>query len=337
MTEAAPTLSRDPALLAAHAEKIPTTLYINVKGMLRKLPPGVTEQFVGETAIATLEALPPEVSIPEPLAEKLPGIYEFVSDVTGFSAEDLPPLDATTTIAGRYFPLFHSATVGITDKEPLQHAILETLDESIAVHEIAHGARDLSSARTVGIIVPERTSVFVSGGFDKARIDRSPSGNSVIGRQPVGNIYEEAWAEQVTKRYLAAHGLNAGTAGLYDGPDSQITETGLSNEYVRQHGGFNYASYTSLAGYAIDLLDECRAQVNPNSRPLFEIMKDARHAKTQATAQREFIATIDSVRPGLYKELRDLEYTADDFAKSVEIAKNLHDQLVPVAPISQSV
>lgn len=70
-----------------------------------------------------------------------------------------------------------------------------------------------------------------------------------------------------------------------------------------------YGDISHIAAYGLSLLDEARPG-------LFDQMKLARNDPKK---QIEVIKTINNIKPGLYKELRNLGYTRDDFIKGVKI------------------
>ncbi len=53
---------------------------------------------------------------------------------------------------------------------------------------------------------------------------------------------------------------------------------------------------------------------------IFELMIMARHPEYETEAKRAIVQTIEGVKRGLYKQLRDLEYNQEDFIKGLHLA-----------------
>jgi hypothetical protein len=70
-----------------------------------------------------------------------------------------------------------------------------------------------------------------------------------------------------------------------------------------------YGDVSHVGAYGLTLLDEARPG-------LFEQMKLSRRDPTK---HHEVIKTINSIKPGLYRELRELSYNYDDFIQGVKI------------------
>lgn len=51
---------------------------------------------------------------------------------------------------------------------------------------------------------------------------------------------------------------------------------------------------------------------------LYELMCQARQPEHKAEAKKAFIQAIDSVEDGLYRKLRELQYTNEDFLKGLD-------------------
>ena len=49
---------------------------------------------------------------------------------------------------------------------------------------------------------------------------------------------------------------------------------------------------------------------------LFELMLEARDPKHQAEAKRKFIKALNSLKPGIYKYLREIPYTEEAFLEA---------------------
>lgn len=56
---------------------------------------------------------------------------------------------------------------------------------------------------------------------------------------------------------------------------------------------------------------------------LYDLMIQMRHPESKASAKKEFITAINSVRPGLYQELRRLEYTKPDFTAGYSLVQDI--------------
>ncbi len=82
-----------------------------------------------------------------------------------------------------------------------------------------------------------------------------------------------------------------------------------------EHGSLGVSTvHSAYAAYGIELLSD------HSGVDLYELMKQARQPDTEVTAKREIIKTINSIQPGLYEKLRNLQY----YGATGEFIEGLH-------------
>lgn len=174
-----------------------------------------------------------------------------------------------------------------------------------AYHECAHAA-SAKGVRTV-IIMEDGTDPqsFEQVGLEKGRFTGNVSEPFVV----EGEFFSEAFAEETAMR-----------CRQNDAPsqDREATHLGflghdvwLSNEYIyRTMDGKPYLIGTAaMAAHTLSRLSEL------SGKDLYQLMIDANEPEKRAKLQREIICAIESVEKGLYKKLRQAEYTPDSFAE----------------------
>jgi hypothetical protein len=197
----------------------------------------------------------------------------------------------------------------------------------IALHEAAHSlGRGEHLIRTVA----ERENRIALGGI---AIDAGSLGKADLRKgtevTTVGNFWEEAFADLTRVRALRAlrrtHDIDESTNPFEVGG---VMMMGVPNESDIENPGIislpaefamlsktisekNYIaqSASNFAAYALELLD----------RRVSGLYEDLLAARKDPVRQREAIKKINSVQPGLYKQLRDMEYTDEDFVEGLKV------------------
>lgn len=197
----------------------------------------------------------------------------------------------------------------------------------IALHEAAHSTsgNDEKLIRTVrerdrrvslgGIAISERS-------FGKADLRRETE------YKVTGDFWEEAFADLTRVRALRALGRAHDIQGATNPftTEGGVVVKGVPNESNHDdHDSITLPAEFALlsrslpdknqivtsppnfAAYALELLDT-------HTPGLYEDLKAAR---ANPTRQRDAIQKIESLRPGLYRELRDLEYNEKDFVRGL--------------------
>lgn len=303
-----------------------------------RVPPEAAAEEVQKLVDWQVGQLPPEIPLPERLEQKLPAMRQFVAETAGVAVEDLPSLGAAidTQRHGLHMPEFRHAYISPMDREGLPQGhidMVDTSEEITAVHELAHGAYDKEPVHKIVVIKPQagqasrQIDFTQSAGLGKIYCHRVGGQVEFDHR---GSFFRESWPEEVAARYAAAQGLRPQPTDTttYSYALDGGGQVDIDPKYVTRRGEYWGIAQPALAAQAMDRLDACRAASMPDSRPFFEIMKDLRRAETRVAGQREFIATMNSLQPGLYRTLRGLDYTDQDFAAGLRIANELHRQLV---------
>lgn len=197
----------------------------------------------------------------------------------------------------------------------------------IALHEAAHSTN--GDDETIIRTVQERDRRVSLGGI---AINKRSLGKADLRRETeykvTGEFWEEAFADLTRVRALRAlgrvHDLEANSRPFE--PIEGVTIVTVPNgTNVNQSNVISFPaefamaaktidtdnwsakSPSNYAAYALELLD--------NHTP--GLYDDLRAARTDPTRQRDAIQKIESVRPGLYRELRDLEYNLHDFVRGL--------------------
>lgn len=85
------------------------------------------------------------------------------------------------------------------------------------------------------------------------------------------------------------------------------------------HNFDNNYSKSAYPAYAIELLSET------TKTDLYSLLCQIHQPEYKAVAKKQLIHAIDSVRDGLYRELRELEYTPQDFINGLETVRRAID------------
>ena len=240
------------------------------------------------------------------------------------------PSDDVESAQGRNV---HSRSVVIENKE-VQELLGDDYLLGLGLHEAAHSLKPhRSTTITREVTAPDTKEPgsarvvlggFVVSGMIKADLRRDTSNH------PVGDFWEEAFADLTRVRglrYLKRSHDIAGTEPKIlemGGVTVSVLPNGSSFEHNQQTAtipaefatvaktsaeGRNMVGIATpnLAAYALELLDT-------RTPGLYEDMEAATHNPRR---QAEVIRKIESVQPGLYRRLRELEYTDQHFAQGL--------------------
>ncbi len=137
-----------------------------------------------------------------------------------------------------------------------------------------------------------------------------------------GNFFEEAFAESVAAKWReqTIPGYLEDKITLWEtsyGVNLPMKYHDCDRDPTKNDSFTTIARYPGIAAYAMELISQY------TGTDLYEVMKLARKRETEAEYKRLFIRTINSVKPGLYKALRDLRYdeTTGDFERGLEMIK----------------
>lgn len=207
----------------------------------------------------------------------------------------------------------------------------EDITLGIMLHEAAHstGNGERRSLRTVTEGERRRThlarAVIELGSW--GRIDARKNAKNTI----TGDFFEEAFADLTRVRALRAldkvHDLDGATSVFGEHKSAQMKMVPNSDDTVydgevihipaefamgsRSVDGKNWrvSASPNFAAYALELLD----------RRVPGLYDDFIGARQDPKQQAAVIRKIESVRPGLYKDLRDLEYSEADFQMGLKL------------------
>ena len=141
--------------------------------------------------------------------------------------------------------------------------------------------------------------------------------------EPGGDFLEEACAEEAASRWrewmepTRKYVTQEHTHAMGDEPPLPWrylnTDVGLywgSRDADIVWCGYSWSAYCAEA---IRLIGEHTGE------DIFALMVEARDPVKEAEAKRKIVRTIDSVEPGLYKKLRDLQYSREAFIEGYEL------------------
>lgn len=193
----------------------------------------------------------------------------------------------------------------------------------IALHEAAHSTNG-SDEKLIHIVRQHNNGAGLGGiainerSFGKADLRKGTE------YKVTGDFWEEAFADLTRVRALRAlgrvHDLT-GNSKPFEPVEGITMVTVPNGTSVDQPNVISFPAEFTLcaktlgddnwsvkgasdyAAYALELLD--------NHTP--GLYEDLKAARTNPTRQKDAIQKIESVRPGLYRELRDLEYNVHDF------------------------
>jgi len=197
----------------------------------------------------------------------------------------------------------------------------------IALHEAAHSTAG-DSERLISIVREHGLHTSLGGiAINERRLGKADLRKETE-YKVIGDFWEEAFADLTRVRALRSLGRTHDIQGdtkpfeteggvtMRSVPNKNVRSTPadivLPAEFAqlsRSIPGKNQVATSppNFAAYALELLDS-------HTPGLYEDLKAAR---THPTRQRDAIQKIESVRTGLYRELRDLEYTEKDFVRGL--------------------
>ena len=301
-----------------------------------ELPPEAAAEEVQKVIEWEINNMSPEVPLSEHLVGKLPAIRQSVAEIAGVAAEDLPSFGAAAdpNRDGQHLPRFNYAYVSPRSREQVSEEeidLINAVEERSAAHELAHGAYNKASDHVV-LIKPKpgqasrEIDLTNASGLDRTHFYREAG---QLQARNKGAFFSESWPEEVAARYAAIEEPSTPPTDTHHTfTDVDGNEVNMDPKYVTRRGEQWIVQLPALAAQAMDRLDDCRAASIPGSRPLFDIMTDIQRVETRAAAQKEFIATLNTLEPGLYRTLRDLEHSTQGFVAGLRIAEELHRKLL---------
>lgn len=196
--------------------------------------------------------------------------------------------------------------------------LYRTILTSQLIHEIAHESSNVRRMFVFSEVEPNgvrKNNISWTIGMTTMRLTHES-------QIQTSNFFEEAFAETVASRWremaIPGYGENRTTLLMTCFGVELPVKYHSPNRDLIDHGPITtHTGYPAIAAYGIELISEFTGV------DIFELMKQARQPATEATAKREIIMTINSVQPGLYRQLRDLKYDCDsgDFEHGLNIIK----------------
>lgn len=258
---------------------------------------------------------------PEDLDNAYRAAQNFVTHLTGYDTSDVY-LDYRTSrghekASGTYGPFEHCVgyyadqTDDVAD--PADKSIISS---SVFVHELMHSTGVDTAEQFVHHASDGRPYYFATNGMTLAdmRSSKLPS-QEVSSRKNL--FFEEAFAEEGAARWreiLRSDDVSLPRfAALFAGERREV-EQSFVEEY-RDIDGLT----TRLTASAALPAQSIRELSRHTGVDLFGLMSDARDPDMQSAARRELVHAIDSIQPGLYRSLRELEYTDEDFVKGYDL------------------
>lgn len=198
-------------------------------------------------------------------------------------------------------------------KIPLEGYVEQLRLTSTLIHEFAHSTA--GQGKSILVSTPStlhlRTIPFRE--MQKAKMDmRSPS----LDEGSQGYFFEEAFAEGAAARWRETQPGYQTTKGTVC-VDGHVMPLQYASVDLRDSDGEqNYYSYSAFCAYAMELMSE------HTGVDLFDLTCQMRKADDIATPQRQFIRAVNSIKPGLYRQLRTLEYGREDFSQGLRLVKD---------------
>lgn len=197
----------------------------------------------------------------------------------------------------------------------------------IALHEAAHSTSG-NEEKLIRTVRQHGHRVLLGG----IAINEQSLGKADLRRETAdkvtGDFWEEAFADLTRVRALRALGRThdlEGQSKPFEPVEGVTIVTVPNNTGVSQPGTILFPAEFAMAAKTIDD-NNWSAKALPNyaayALELLDshtpgIYDDLKAARTDPTRQRDAIRKIESVRPGLYPELRDLEYSEQDFVRGL--------------------
>ena len=215
-----------------------------------------------------------------------------------------PEIEGGRIVVGEYIAELGMVIVAIDASIPdMDESIRAAYLEAFVVHEKAHGSSHISNDLTYE---PEQFARRARSGFatNKVQPGESPS----IEQASVGSFFEEAFAEFVTGEYVRDElGLPRGFWGdegvpVHKGDPELLSKIRGVYLWPQTDGGFNYGS-AAIAATGMELLIDLRP----------ELYQAVYHSRNSVNGLRQVARVVNSIEPGLYERLRQLEYSQADF------------------------
>lgn len=264
------------------------------------------------------------------LAQCVTKAREFVEQLTGVSVADIEPV-VTTERDGNYSAHFssienkfrmHDDIDSLVDRGRDNQAARDQLT-ALAVHELMH-ATGRGNLKLVGLeaedtgVYPQVNSGFTGYDFHHDAMHRFVDTD---GESPLvtNQFFEEAAAEEAAARWRETH-----VDAIEDAPRQRVAIDGhspLERRFVEASqtdvdivGGFSYAS----ASYCAQALNRLSDYTGVD---LFGLIVESRDPAREADARRQLIRTVNSVEPGLYAQLRQVQYGVEAFAAAHDLVE----------------
>lgn len=202
------------------------------------------------------------------------------------------------------------------------------------VHELAHATGE-NTARLIGVR-DEKKSVAMHMGSGLQAVDmRAPIIEVGIkdvnhaGDARVGHFFEEAFAEEVAARWRESTNPHIAQDGDKECGLLFANMPRLPFRYVDSEGKYDrypddfFVSHSAICSEGIRLLTA------HTGVDIFQYMLDSRDPDKEAGAKRAIAQATESVRPGLYTQLRDTIYTPYAFRRSYELIRASVDLPAP--------
>ncbi len=189
------------------------------------------------------------------------------------------------------------------------------ITEEVAIHELAHSAYRNRTTYYIAYRNGEISADTVRLGYRENIVNTDPAKDHV---QKKGAFIEEGIVDEQRAHYAQLHDPRR------IDPDRQIayskthTDIKIPVRYTplpinESAGGYPLLFIPSLASYALSIL----SSLDPELESCYE------QSRFNTDAISETYTRFDSLRPGLARELRDLQYDEDDFAEGLRIAQDV--------------
>lgn len=260
--------------------------------------------------------------IPENIDTAYRAAQTFVSYLTGYDTSDVY-LDYRTSrgnekASGTYGPFEHSVGYYADRVDDVaDEADKLRVSSSVFVHELMHSTGVDTAEQFVQVTPDGQPYYSATNGMTLADLRSSTIEHREVSTRK-NLFFEEAFAEEgaarwreFTRGYHEPH--HARFAAQFAGQRREV-EMSFVEKYLDNEGLNTYL--TASAALPAQSIRELSRHTGID---LFGLMNDARDPDTQAAARRELAQTIDSVQLGLYRSLRELNYTDEDFVKGYDL------------------
>lgn len=184
--------------------------------------------------------------------------------------------------------------------------------ESLLVHELGH----MTGAKYITAAVPSSNSkIFMGTNIEYSRAGMVINNNA----RPEGLFFEEAFASLLQYKYITEElGLENGfgNIGTFEiGLNDVCVASGVPAKYLLKsaNGRYEVFDIPILAAATFETLEvQCPGIIDL----LF-------NARSDITSMRALAISLNNLEHGLYRKLRKLTYTVEDFAKGYTLVQNI--------------